>query len=348
MKPKRLILVSDDPKPLTLPNGNPVSHDASAEWEDEKTIAAIAAGWEDAGWSVEPMTVKPGFLPAFTNCLQDPILVHSLTEGWGSTSREAWIPSLCELAGVPWIGSAPFGLTICMDKDAVSAICHQLSIPAPSGFLIRSQQDYAAAAQQFRNTWHFVKPNAEGSGMGIERSSIRPPGVPLEATRIAELLQRYPDGLRAETALTGTEYTAALVGNPPEFLPIVQIDVDGGVYGLENKQKDVMTERLSFPRISDDVHDTIRTGCIKLWERLQLKDFCRFDWKCDETDHPHLIDINPLAGLSPYYSVLPKIWEHTGRSFPQLLATLAESAASKVNDRSLFYGQQRSKRQEDR
>lgn len=341
MKTKHLILVSDHPSPLTGPNKQLIAEDASAEWEDEKTIEAIANGWEEAGWTVETMTVTPGFLPAFANRIRESVLVHSLTEGWGSATREAWIPSLCEFAGIPWIGSSPFGLTLAMDKDAVAALCQQLALPVPKGFLIRSHTDYTSSVICFGNQWHFIKPNAEGSGMGIDGTSLRPPGQPLLSNRISELLQLYPDGLRAEAALTGREFTAALVGSPPEFLPIAEIEVVGGIYGLQHKLKDEMTEKVTFPTLNETTHKTIHTACLRLWERLQLKDFCRFDWKCDENGDPFLIDINPLAGLSPYYSVLPKMWEHTGRSFSELLATLAASAARKLTERSLVYGKLR-------
>lgn len=339
-KSAQLILFCDSPEPFFPVDDTETCLEATAEWEDEKTIQAIAHSWELLGYQVQTQFIKGAFLKTLSEISED-TLVHSLCEGWGSLAREAWIPSLCELCGVPWIGSSPAGICAAMDKDLTSQICQSLNIPAPKGQLCASHPAYMSCIQQLSSSHHFVKPNAEGSGMGIGPHSLRTQASPLTENEFHALLCRYPDGLRVEVALPGPEFTTALVGSPPTFLPVAQVKVPGDIYGLAYKGKDAMKEEVTFPNIDASMKKNLQAWSLQLWQRLQLMDFCRFDWKCDEQGVPHLIDINPLAGLSPHYSVLPLMWKTTGKRYEELLETLAEAALKKCDSRRLKYGKLR-------
>ncbi len=335
---KKVLVVSDDPETFTTATGEPISVDAMAEWEDQKTLDSMVTSWSRTGLDVEMLTLNEHFLARFCATAHADTLVHSLAEGWGTLSREAWIPSLCELKGVAWLGSSPFGLTACMDKDLVAAICRTLQVPSPQGIFVTNESDYQNFDLSKLGHHHFIKPNGEGSGMGIGPESLRSIDNPLSPKQLKNLLRDYPNGVRVEEALPGVEFTTALVGSDPEFLPIAQIRVPDGIYGIAHKRKDEMTEEVLFPTLSNSQTSQLEEWSRKLWNRFELKDFCRFDWKCNRQGEPHLIDINPLAGLSPHYSVLPLMWKKKGRSHSSLLATLARSAWEKVGSRSLCYG----------
>jgi D-alanine-D-alanine ligase len=177
--------------------------------------------------------------------------------------------------------------------------------------------------------------------MGIGSSSI---SRSAESTRVhcTSLLKDFPDGLILEELLTGIELTSAFVGNnPPHMLPVAQIEVEGGIYGLAHKGKDVMGEKVTFPELPENVTSTIFRSMQILQIRAGLEDFTRFDWKLDSNGMPMLLEANPLAGLSYYYSVLPKMAEAAGHSYEDLLSELAQSALGRSKSRRLWYGQSR-------
>jgi D-alanine-D-alanine ligase len=314
--------------------------EATAEWENEETIQSISAAWQRIGYETFVIRLDEATLATFTQLnarFRNQLLVHSLVEGWGTPSREAWVPALCESHGVPWIGSGVSAFVTCMDKDLVATLARQLNIRAPKGRLVQSPQDYESFLTEHQNHRHFVKPNFEGSGMGIDAASLRPEHSQLSTPELTALLHRFPDGLRVEEVLEGRELTSGLIADE-HFLPIAEIKVPGGIYGIEHKQKDVMTEEVTFPQLTPSAAKAIEHGSRILWRRLGLQDFARFDWKCDANGVPHLLEINPLAGLSPHYSVFPLIWKQTGANYEKLLETLASSAAKKCQGRSLYYG----------
>lgn len=314
--------------------------EATAEWENERTIQSIAATWQRVGYETFIIHLDSRTLATFHALsirFRKSLLVHALVEGWGTPSREAWIPALCESHGVPWIGSNVSAFVTSMDKDLIATMAHQLEIRVPRGRLVQNAQDYARFISDNQNQEHFVKPNFEGSGMGINKDSLRPRHSPLTPSELNTLLCRFPEGLRVEEVLPGKELTSGLVADT-QFLPIAEIKVPGGIYGLEHKQKDAMTEEVTFPQLDASVEIAIEQGSRALWRRLGLQDFARFDWKCDANGVPCLLEVNPLAGLSPHYSVFPLLWKQTGASYVKLFETLALSAAKKCQARALYYG----------
>lgn len=346
---EQIFLVTDplsaplDPLLAQAPSGVASEHfrtDLTAEWEDQKTVFAIAEKWRAAGFAVQIHELNISFPETLTKMIRsgkDEPLVHSLVEGWGSPAREGWIPAFCECLGVPWIGSSVGGMTACMDKDLVIQLAAGLGIPVPQGHLVLSSDDYHSAIKSFSGRSHFIKPNCEGSGMGVDAQSLRTREHPLTISEFQNRLRMHPDGLRVEEVLPGEELTTAIVGEG-HFLPIAQIEVPGAIYGLEHKRKDVMTEKVTFPKLATSTHENLKRHSLALWNRLGLKDMARFDWKCDENGTPRLMEINPLPGLSPFYSVLPLQWAQTGRPYEDLLKTLAQSAHKKKESRALLFG----------
>jgi len=144
-----------------------------------------------------------------------------------------------------------------------------------------------------------------------------------------------------EELLPGEEYTSAIVGSPFVSLPVARIEVDDGVYGLANKSKERMGERVTFPALADAEREAIESWSRSLAHMLGLRDFVRFDWKRDAHGRVTFLEANPLAGLSYYYSVLPVMAREGGLPYEKLLARIAASALARANERPLWYGRAR-------
>lgn len=342
-----IVLVHDECAELHAVGGRAFPGDATAEWETEQTIEAIAEAWSSLGFDVERLGFGKEF-PADWERLRKsaPALVHSLLEGWGSPAREAWIPGLCELHGIPFIGSPSWTQSLCMSKAATRALAAECGLPVAPAAFIGSEDDLRAAAARPDLFPAFLKPDAEGSGMGIDASHSLV-DAPLDLVRRASaLLLQYPDGLLCERRLEGEEFTVSLIGQPLRALPTARIEVPGGIYGLAWKGKDAMEESVTFPELPESLRTILSEGSLRLAVRLGCRDFVRVDWRCDAAGAPHFLEANPLAGLSPYYSTLPLTARYVGISLPELLALFAEGAfarfaADGAAERSLRYGRSR-------
>jgi D-alanine-D-alanine ligase len=337
-----LALIYDKPEKLKRSAAHPFPAEAEAEWETAETIEKLAETWEQLGCTVTRLALDNFFLSRWSEQFQNFDLVHSVVEGWGTPSREAWIPALCEMSGVPFIGSDPFAQCVAMRKSTFKLICRNHGIPTPDFHPARSEEDLNHIPAALLSRPHFIKPDCEGSGMGIDAQHSL--GTHPEQSRqtCRSLLKQFPEGILIEEHLPGRELTSAFIGsNPSLTLPIAEIEVPDGVYGLANKSKEAMEEKVSFPGLSKTQRSTIVNAMDNLRKHVGLDDFVRFDWKLDANGTPMLLEANPLAGLSYYYSVLPKMAEAGGLSYAELLEKIALSALARKNDRRFWYGRAR-------
>lgn len=335
-------VVYDLPEKLERNSTFPFPQDAEAEWETQQTINKISETWMSLGCRVKKMPLDKNFLHRWAQEHHEIDLVHSLVEGWGSISREGWIPALCELSGVPFIGSGPFAQCVAMKKSCLKAICRELSIPTANYQVVLHSEDLARIPDSFFESPHFIKPDCEGSGMGIDQ--IHSIGHSAETSRrvCSELLKQYPDGILIEERLTGRELTSAIVGQANMLhLPIAEIEVPDGIYGLAYKSKEKMEEKVSFPDLARPIENAIRSAMESLSRRVGFDDFVRFDWKLNAQGVPVFLEANPLAGLSYYYSVLPKMAEKAGMNYSALLHCIGHSALNRCSNRRYWYGRSR-------
>ena len=102
--------------------------DREAEYDAPETIQAITQAIESHGHVVVPLEATPDFPRALTASNVD--VVFNIAEGMAGRSREAQVPSLCELLGVPYTGSDSATLSICLDKGLAKRLLVEVDTPA--------------------------------------------------------------------------------------------------------------------------------------------------------------------------------------------------------------------------
>ena len=48
--------------------------------------------------------------------------------------------------------------------------------------------------------------------------------------------------------------------------------------------------------LPEDVERFLGASCLKLFERLECRDYARFDWRLDRNGTPRLLEVNPNPG----------------------------------------------------
>ena len=90
--------------------------DWQEEFDSPETVAALAAALRAHGHEVLELGDGRGLVEKLL--ADPPDLVFNIAEGRGvSRSREARVPAVCEMLGVPYTGSDPGTLAAALDKD---------------------------------------------------------------------------------------------------------------------------------------------------------------------------------------------------------------------------------------
>ncbi len=245
--------------------------------------------------------------------------------------KELHIPSLLEILGIPYSGSGPQCLAYCYDKSLVRGIAREMDIPVPEAFFIKPED------ATFELSFSFpviVKPNFGDASFGITEKSVVVNFEEL-VDAISEIRDKfgYDKPILVEEFLTGKDLSVGLIGNPPEsytVLPVIMADYTGlpenlpQICGYESKWlPDTPYWNIkSIPaNLSEDTEKYIIACCLKLSERLECRDYCRFDWRLDSNQQPKLLEVNPNPGWC-WDGHLVKMTELAGISYSKTLEML--------------------------
>jgi len=312
--------------------------DLYAEWDDEETIGAVHSALARRH-EVIPIEGDEG---AFENFRRHrPDIVFNMAEGMYGTSRESQIPAMLEMLRIPYTGSDPLTLAICLDKAAAKAVLTYFRVPnAPFAVVLDPRGKI-----RFPSFPLIVKPLREGSSKGIRnRSLVRNPRQLKE--EIHRVLTEYRQPALVEKFLPGREFTVALLGNGKdlEVLPIVEIRFEelpghiNPIYSYEAKWVwDTVEKPLEIftcpAKVSPSLKKKIQNVCRAAYTVLGVRDWCRIDVRLDGHGEPNILELNPLPGILPNpdaNSCFPKAARTAGMTYDELVNRVLDIACRRV------------------
>ncbi len=324
----RIGLAYDLKEAVCVGQGHP--DDALEEYDSPQTVEALASAFEAAGHSVTRLGGGREFLARVVDEQID--LVFNIAEGLGNyRSREAQVPSVLEMLGIPYSGSDPQCLAICLDKPLTKKLVAMAGVRTPMWRVIGSDVQLKAV------TWDefpfpvFVKPAQEGSSKGV-RFACRAEGPEEAARAVARLLGDYRQPVLVEEFIPGDEVTVGVIGNsPPRVLGVMRVlprKIEGDfVYTLEVKRDWERLVDYECPaRLAPDVIRAIADSSLKAFEALGCRDLARIDFRVSPAGLPHFLEINPLPGLNPHSGDLPIMAGKTGLSYEALILSVVDAA----------------------
>jgi D-alanine-D-alanine ligase len=323
--------------------------DVYAEWDAVETIDAVANALSALG-KVIRLEADEDF-PSRLRAAR-PDIVFNIAEGLHGVNREAHVPAICEFFGIPYSGSDPFTLSLCLDKARTKETLAFNGVPTAPFSVARSvdvlpriSRGEAALPAPTRTKPLFIKPIHEGSSKGItEANYITSPAKLLETGEM--LLEKYAQPLIAEAFLPGAEFTCGVLGNgsTATVLPIVAINFeslpDGAVpiYGYEAKwvwdRPENPLNIFSCPaKISETLRAQIEDVVLRAYRVLGCRDWSRIDVRLDAAGVPNLVEVNPLPGILPNpedNSCLPKAARAAGINYDELIQAALIHAAERT------------------
>jgi len=260
-------------------------------------------------------------------------LVFNIAEGLNGIGREAQVPVILDIYGIPYTFSDPLVMTLTLHKGMTKRVIRDAGIPT-SDFLVVEKE--VKEGDIFFQPPFFIKPVAEGTGKGVSpRSIIRRLEDLAQACEI--MLRAYQQPILVERYLSGREFTVGITGTSNDAVVIGTIEVhllvgaEQGVYSYINKEK---CEELVEYKIVNSTEDPLVKKAEEIslmaWQTLGCRDAGRVDVRCDGEGNPYFLEVNPLAGLNPEHSDLPIISKGVGLSYQALIERIMISASKRI------------------
>jgi D-alanine-D-alanine ligase len=334
--------------PTAAAAASAASDDLYAEWDSAQTIDAVASAL-----AVYGEVIRLEASPEFPERLRatKPDIVFNIAEGLHGVNRESHVPAICEFLGVPYSGSDPLTLSLCLDKARAKEVLSYHRVPTAPFLLVDSARDLdrlLSGALPLSPPSEimplFVKPVHEGSSKGItERNFVRNADE-LEA-QVRLLLETYEQPVLVEEFLPGAEFTCGVLGNGADarVLPIVGMNFKAlpkgavPIYGYEAKwiwdRPEKPLEIFACPApINDTLRSAVERVALRAYRVLGCRDWSRVDVRLDADGVPNIVEVNPLPGILPDpadNSCLPKAARAAGLAYDELIQACLLHAAER-------------------
>lgn len=304
--------------------------DAFEEYDSPETVEALAAAIGSHGHTVIKMGGGSVFLKNISGCKPD--LVFNISEGLGNyRSREAQVPSVLEMLDIPYSGSDPLTLSVCLEKPLTKQMVAACGVATPKWCVINNVSEMESFNWKEFPFPAFTKPAHEGSSKGI-RNASRVDNARALKELIKKQMALYAQPMMVEEFISGDEVTVGLLGNNPTRVTgimrvVPRLKSPHFVYSLEVKRDWQNQVEYECPaRFNESVLQRIRDSCLKAFRALGIRDLARMDFRVSPDGTPYFLEVNPLPGLNPKsgdYIIMAKAM---GWSYNKLIGAVLNSA----------------------
>ena len=260
-------------------------------------------------------------------------LVFNIAEGLYGIGREAQVPAILDVYGIPYTFSDPLVMSLTLHKGMTKHVLRNAGVATTDFVVVSGPEDIQKVAFE---PPYFIKPVAEGTGKGVTPESIVRLREDLGAA-CRNLMVAFHQPVLVEPFLSGREFTIGVVGTGAAARVLGTMEVillekaEAQVYSYVNKER---CEELVVYRRVDAADDLVvkkaEAIVLEAWRVLGCRDGGRADVRCDAHGAPQFMEVNPLAGLHPEHSDLPILCSHLGISYAQLIEWIVQSAQKRV------------------
>jgi D-alanine-D-alanine ligase len=236
---------------------------------------------------------------------------------------------------IPYSGSDPQCLAICLDKPLTKKLVASEGVSTPKWRVIANRQELRQIDSCDFPFPAIVKPAYEGSSKGIRLTSVVEDAK--QAIEVVEsLLEKYQQPAMVEEVILGDEVTVGIIGNsPPKVLGMMRIlpKQKGNyfLYTLEVKRNYLELVDYECPAgLEEKVLQRIQISSLRAFKALGCRDLARLDFRISTAGVPYFLEINPLPGLGTH-SDLVIMAKKMGWSHRQLISAVLNAALERYS-----------------
>lgn len=223
--------------------------------------------------------------------------------GYPSQFKRGQSPIILEMKHAKYSGSDPFVSLLVNDKYCTKKIISKIGYKTPKSLLIYNNDDIKFINESSITTPLVVKPNAEGSSLGIDDNSYCQT-YDAAIAQCSKMLTYYSPVI-VEEYISGYEITVWLIGNKKDFsltYPLL-VSVDGTYYfeskviTIHDKSKHKRTYSLPHRFFSPQTINSIINIAQNIFDDLGMRDYGRLDFRINGSD-VYFIEANALPIFS--------------------------------------------------
>jgi D-alanine-D-alanine ligase len=232
--------------------------------------------------------------------------IFNLGEGiQGRLFEEARIAWALEAMGYRMTGSRGPALARSIHKAHAKQLFERAGVPTPPWRVFRNAQE----AEDGLGFPVIVKPVAEDGSLGIGLDAVAQDSIGLRE-RVEYIATRYRQASLVERFIAGREFNVSLWGDPPEPLPLAEIDFRDFADPLERIVSfEAKWDRGSFAfnhtpvlcpaEVTPQLGRRIRDAALGAWHAIGCEGYARVDMRVDEQEQPFVVEVNCNPDLSP-------------------------------------------------
>ncbi len=278
--------------------------------------AQCAAALRDAGYHVAKLDAGPDLAQRLA-ALSPDVVFNALHGRWG---EDGCVQGLLEWLRLPYTHSGVLASALAMDKTRSKAAFAAAGLPiAQSRIACRAQVE----ARHVMAPPYVVKPNAEGSSVGIYFVHEAANGPP-------KLAPDMPDRVMVEAFAPGRELTVTVMGEAggPRALTVTDILTDGW-YDYDAKYRPGGSRHVVPADLPRDIFDVCLAHACTAHSVLGCRGVTRTDFRWDAARGIGglvVLELNTQPGMTPT-SLSPEQAAQGGMSFSDLCRWMVEDAS---------------------
>jgi D-alanine-D-alanine ligase len=247
----------------------------------------------------------------------------------GTFGEDGTIQGLLEMAELPYVSAGVLASSVSMDKEVMKRLCRERGLPVVEYVTVRRGDADAREIASKLPFPMFVKPANLGSSVGI--SKVRNLA---ELERALAEAAAWDQKVIVEQGIEGREFECSVMGNgdpvaatPCEILPSREFYDYEDKYLLDKAQIDLPAQ------LRSEETEEIQRLAVECYRAVECEVMARVDFLMARSNGKiYVNEINTIPGFTSI-SMFPKMWEHAGVPYSQLLDRLIHYAMERAETR---------------
>src|SRR3989339_7564 len=265
----------------------------------------------------------------------------------GPSLLEPHVAALLDTLQIPYTGSNPLTLGICIDKIKVKKLLTYHNIPTPKWDYVYSLDEEIRADLEYPL---IVKPSNTDNSTGISNDSVVTNPAELKR-QLKQVIVELKRPALIEEYIEGDEYDVAILGSEEKDLRVLPLSrsifdkLPAGywhIYPFEAKflndpiYKNNIELQEPAKNINVKLSYLISEIALDTYSILDCHDYGRVEIKVDKNNNPYVLELNPNPSLSPK-AMLPAAAKLVGEDYGDLLEQLIVLAVKRYQKKSFDY-----------
>lgn len=279
-----------------------------------------------------PLVLIPGGSPSIQRmdgeAFDCPEVIFPITHG--PMGEDGTLQGLLTQLDLPFAGPDTLASAASMDKDVTKRLLRDADLLVADWITVHSWEqnsiDYLAVVNKLGLPL-YLKPANMGSSVGVSRVNNHE-----EFQAALNEAFRFDHKVLIEAAIVGRELECAVLGN--EEIAATSIGEVGMMtedfYDYESKyeSEDAAEIRIPAPDLEDQILAKLILVAKNAYRTMGCEGMSRVDMFLTEDGEVYVNELNTLPGFTSI-SMYPKLWEHAGTSYSELLDELIRLAMSR-------------------